>query len=225
MSKMRHGRGWIADKLMDLRKESGMTLEQVAKESGISISTLSNYENGNSEPNAYVLEDILAVYQCTLGDFLDVVPTDYGTALKVFQAYGLGEDFLRELEMQRLFSKRGLSYDMAGILNLISKYPLEAQSFYKALENFFDYHNHEQLSYKITQGTTERGVRLPGQTVARMLIEPVVCALIDIFHTEYADKLTSAIGEWSKEQAVISQEFRADVVNIMRGKWKKELKE
>ena len=68
-------------------------------------------------------------------------------------------------------------------------------------------------------------MRLPGQVVARMLIEPVVCALIDIFRIEYTDKLTSAIGEWSKEQAVISQEFRADVVNIMRGKWKKELKE
>ena len=223
MSKMRHGRGWIADKLMDLRKESGMTLEQVAKESGISISTLSNYENGNSEPNVYVLEDILAAYECDIGDFLHTKPTGYGQTLKVFQTYGLDKDFLKELKIQKLLSRRNMSYNMVGVLNRIAKYPMECERFYTALENFFDYSMHERLTREIRHGTCQSALGPPDQATQRMLLEPAVEALIGIFNLEYADKQVSALKELSQMQTHYSKKFRSQVVNIMRGKWKKNI--
>lgn len=53
----------MAEKLSELRKQSGKTLEVAAKDLGISVSALSAYENGDRVPRDKVKARIAAYYK------------------------------------------------------------------------------------------------------------------------------------------------------------------
>lgn len=54
-----------ADKLKELRRSRGLKLQDVTTETGLSVSQLSNYENGHANPPADVLLTLLDYYKVT----------------------------------------------------------------------------------------------------------------------------------------------------------------
>lgn len=54
-----------ADKLKQLRKDRGLKLQEVTIETGLSVSQLSNYENGHANPPADILLTLLDFYKVT----------------------------------------------------------------------------------------------------------------------------------------------------------------
>lgn len=59
----------IATSLRNLRLEHGLTGTEVAKQVGITLQAISNYEHGRQEPNRETLVKILAVFDVTYEDF------------------------------------------------------------------------------------------------------------------------------------------------------------
>lgn len=53
------------EKLKALRKERGLKLQDVTEKTGLSVSQLSNYENGHANPPADVLLTLLDFYKVT----------------------------------------------------------------------------------------------------------------------------------------------------------------
>lgn len=67
----------IADRLKIARKAIGYTQEKTEKESGIGISSISNFENGVREPSFSQLSRLAEVYKKTIDFFLaDTVPAE-----------------------------------------------------------------------------------------------------------------------------------------------------
>lgn len=58
------------------RKNSGISLKDAAKHLGISATTLRNYENGQTSPNACTLIAMCNLYQCS-DDLLLDIPCDH----------------------------------------------------------------------------------------------------------------------------------------------------
>ena len=56
----------LGEKLLRLRKEMKMTQDDVAKILGMSRTSFSKYENGNSAPPLQVLREIAAIYNVGL---------------------------------------------------------------------------------------------------------------------------------------------------------------
>jgi transcriptional regulator with XRE-family HTH domain len=53
------------EKLKNLRKSRGFKLAYVAENTGVSVSALSNYENGHAKPPGDVLLTLLSFYRVT----------------------------------------------------------------------------------------------------------------------------------------------------------------
>lgn len=53
------------------RHEKGITLEKLAASTGISKSTLNNFENGRTIPNMVQMEKIAATLNVRIGDLYD----------------------------------------------------------------------------------------------------------------------------------------------------------
>ena len=62
----------IGEKLSDLRNDRKMTLNDVAKRSKLSVSTISGYENGKNPPTHESLVKLLAVYGVTIDEFYGI---------------------------------------------------------------------------------------------------------------------------------------------------------
>ena len=60
----------VAERLQQLRKESGLTQKEVADKTGINMITLSGYEIGKNEPNMEALVQLANVYNVSLDDLL-----------------------------------------------------------------------------------------------------------------------------------------------------------
>jgi len=54
-----------ADKLKQLRKDRGLKLQDVATPTGLTVSQLSNFENGHAKPPADKLLTLLDFYKVT----------------------------------------------------------------------------------------------------------------------------------------------------------------
>lgn len=54
-----------ADKLKQLRKDRGLKLQDVATPTGLTVSQLSNFENGHAKPRADILLTLLDFYKVT----------------------------------------------------------------------------------------------------------------------------------------------------------------
>ena len=56
-------------RLKELRKASGITAAQLGKKLGVSRSAISNWENGNNQPNNSLLIELSKIFDCSI-DFL-----------------------------------------------------------------------------------------------------------------------------------------------------------
>lgn len=56
-------------RIRDLRRESGMSAEELGKKLGVSRSAISNWENGNNQPNNSLLIELSKIFDCSI-DFL-----------------------------------------------------------------------------------------------------------------------------------------------------------
>lgn len=63
------------------RVNKGMTQAQAAKEIGVTVDTLSNYERGKSFPDVPIIKRIEAVYGIPYSELI-FLPKDYGLTVK-----------------------------------------------------------------------------------------------------------------------------------------------
>ena len=54
-------------RIRQLRKEAGLTQEALGKKLGVIKQTVSNWENGISEPNSEVLSNIASIFGISIG--------------------------------------------------------------------------------------------------------------------------------------------------------------
>ncbi len=66
----------LASRLYALRQQSGLTLEEVAQDSGISRATLSRIERGDNSPTASALGRLCAAYNVTMSQLLMEIEDD-----------------------------------------------------------------------------------------------------------------------------------------------------
>ena len=59
--------------LYDLRKERGLTLKEVAYETGIHLASLSSYENGTREPSVKTIRALSSFYELDVGKAFECV--------------------------------------------------------------------------------------------------------------------------------------------------------
>ena len=57
-------------KIRILREAKGWTQEVLAKKLCVTVSTVSNYENGKREPNIEMLMRLSKVFKCTVDDLI-----------------------------------------------------------------------------------------------------------------------------------------------------------
>lgn len=55
------------------RERKGLTAQKVATLLGVSITTLSNWETGNTSPTAPMLIELCKLYECTADELLGIV--------------------------------------------------------------------------------------------------------------------------------------------------------
>ena len=66
-----------AGKFRQIREAAGLSVTDLAKQSGISRGAISQWENGISTPSVARLTAVLAVLDSHASEVLDVVPTDF----------------------------------------------------------------------------------------------------------------------------------------------------
>ncbi len=72
-----------SETIKTLRKQQGITQEQLAKALGISRSTVAMYEKGEREPNFEMCEAIADYFNCRLSDIIEKTPTEVGVSSRV----------------------------------------------------------------------------------------------------------------------------------------------
>lgn len=63
----------IAERLKRIRQEHDDTIVDLARKSGVSTSTISFYENGKENMNVDKIEQIIAPYNISLGNFFSII--------------------------------------------------------------------------------------------------------------------------------------------------------
>ena len=76
----------LADRLERIRKENGLSLDELAASTSISRSTLSRIERGETSPTANILGRLCAVYQITMSQLLSAMEPDLPRHLKYSDA-------------------------------------------------------------------------------------------------------------------------------------------
>ena len=167
------------EKLTDLRKEKEMTLAKVAEKSGLSISTISNYENDKSSPTYDNLCKILEVYGVPIGKFMGIVYAEYEEDLNTFNRYGLSEKFFQEFLLFEKYDEQQISKCL-NLLFSLNNSPLSAVSIFENILRAFDSAYYEKLKSLSPEFSHDASMRF--------LLEPVVQSLILIFeelHPEF----------------------------------------
>lgn len=59
-------------RLKEIRKQRGMTAEEVAKEIGVTQAAVANWENGRREPNTATIIKLTEVFGCTADELLGI---------------------------------------------------------------------------------------------------------------------------------------------------------
>lgn len=54
----------VGEKITELRKAKGMTCQELAKKSGVSCATLSNWRKGKTKPNLVALKKVADALGC-----------------------------------------------------------------------------------------------------------------------------------------------------------------
>jgi|SRR5690554_393018 len=91
----------FGQKLLKLRKEKGLSQEDLATDLGISQSSVSNYESGFTKPDISVLEKVSKYFSVPISDlFIDDQNTFYNYKNKTVQnvVYNLPEKLIEQYE-------------------------------------------------------------------------------------------------------------------------------
>jgi transcriptional regulator with XRE-family HTH domain len=56
-------------RLLEIRNSKGMTQKQLAEKLGVTIRTITNYENGSREPNIATLKELALIFDTSI-DYL-----------------------------------------------------------------------------------------------------------------------------------------------------------
>jgi len=88
----------LGARLRAIRKQRKFTLADVGRETGLSVSFLSDVERGKTQPSLDTLEKLAAFYGLTINDLLEDVDAE---TLSSDQGYPPGfEEFLKEIEIE-----------------------------------------------------------------------------------------------------------------------------
>lgn len=91
----------FGQKLLKLRKQKGLSQEDLATDLGISQSSVSNYESGFTKPDISVLEKVSKYFSVPISDlFIDDQNTFYNYKNKTVQnvVYNLPEKLIEQYE-------------------------------------------------------------------------------------------------------------------------------
>lgn len=165
----------VGEKLADLRKSRGMTLNDVAEQSGLSPSTISDYENDTYRPTAKSMVKLLSVYGVTIDEFYGFDWSDYQKDLEIFKKYGFSKDFFEAVALYEKYS----GHEITKCLNLLFEPPFCSLDLFENLLRAFDPALHEELA--------NLSVKLLPDASMRFLLEPVFTTLTIIFHTKYPE--------------------------------------
>lgn len=87
---LEHSLAVVGPRLRALRKERETTLKDLAKQTGISVSTLSRLESGERRPTLELLLPVARAYGVTLDELVDAPPTgDPRIHLRPVKAHGM----------------------------------------------------------------------------------------------------------------------------------------
>ena len=132
----------FGERLKDLRIKAGMRISEVAKQSGVSNGTISNYENGVTAPNFEILQKLAFTYKTPWCSIFGIEEADYKKDRDIFMRHGLCEGFANML----IFSKQcGAYQEVIDCLNLIYSDALNAPSLCTKLKHFFTVSYHEEV--------------------------------------------------------------------------------
>ena len=163
----------LGEKLTDLRKEKKLTLAKVAEKTGLSVSTISNYEN-DKEITAESLCKLLEVYGITADEFYGLDP-NYGKGLEIFKQYGFSEEFFREIFLLSEYDGQ----QIAKCLNRLFESPLCMPAFFENLSQALDPAYHEKMKNLFPEFSHDAAMRF--------LLEPVFQSLIVMFEALYPE--------------------------------------
>lgn len=62
----------FGEKLKSLRKERGLTAKQLAKKSGLTAVSISNYENGHRKPNLVGISKLASALECDFDELYEL---------------------------------------------------------------------------------------------------------------------------------------------------------
>jgi transcriptional regulator with XRE-family HTH domain len=122
----------FGDKLRKLRKEKDLTLNELAKELGISLQHLSNFENGRRIPRLETFRKIAQFFNIDYNELLDIpenIEKEMETSLKFsdensdrfladslyYNDPGIVEDAIRQ--KQGILKEKGINYDLECFMN------------------------------------------------------------------------------------------------------------
>lgn len=161
------------ERLCDLRKDKGMTLTEVAKQTGLSTSTISNYENGK-ELTAESLCKLLKVYGVTADEFYGLDP-DYQKSWEIFERYGFSENFFQQF----YFMEKDDRQQIAKCLNRLFESPVSSLIFFEKLSQALDPAYHKKMASQSSEFSHDVSMRF--------LLEPVIQSLILMFEAQYPE--------------------------------------
>jgi len=190
----------MGEKLKDFREKKNMSIPQAAKKSGFSTGTISHYENGKTVPTLEDLQVLLLTYDVTLYDFFGIEKADYEDDCNVFKRYGLSETFYRELFFAKTLRTHN---DIADCINLIFDCPFFASTLFEELACFFNASYHEQVD------RIPIPVKLLPDASIRLLLEPVIHTLGNIFNAKYPGRQKGAISSLLGQEAASQVEAQA----------------
>lgn len=87
------------ERIKKLRKEKGVTLQQLANEIEVTKSTLSRYENGRREPKSHIVQKLASYFNCST-DYILANTDERHTAESIKKQY---ED--ENVDVEELFER------------------------------------------------------------------------------------------------------------------------
>lgn len=161
------------EKLCDLRLGKKMTLKEVAERTRLSVSTISNYENGKGL-TAESLCKLLEVYGVTAEEFYGLDP-NYQESWEIFKRYGFSEKFFQQLYFMEKYDGQLI----AKCLNRLFESPVSSLIFFEKLSRALDPAYHKKLASLSSEFSHDASMRF--------LLEPVIESLILMFEAQYPE--------------------------------------
>ncbi len=63
----------MAERYREARERKGLTTQKVATQLGVSITTVSSWENGRTSPTALMVIELCKLYECSADELLGIV--------------------------------------------------------------------------------------------------------------------------------------------------------